>query len=272
MFGETLEFESTLEAQNNEEAVVDENNAADDPAVAGDNSVAENNATENENGTEGAVNDAGNGTEGSFEDTSDYIEVSFGEEVRSLNRDEATYYAQRGIELDQVYQELDYIATTQGLTVDEFLKAQRDARETAYRQQLETRVTDEEAIEDLMNLYRSKEDEKYEQAKLGRKKAEEAERQSRESRIADDFIKLQKEFPEVKDFKSLPASVKQAAANGKDLLAEFLLYQHREGQAVKKAEETAKAAAAASGGSVKSANVDENADRLAAFIKEFNKY
>ncbi len=267
-----LEFESTAEAQENNSAAADEGNAANDPALAGDNADADNNATATDNGTEGAEDNAGNGTDGSLEDTTEYIEIAVTDGVRTLNRDEATHYAQRGVELEATYQKLDYLATAQGITVDEFLKSQLDARENAYRQELESRVPNKDDVEKLMGLYRSQEKEKYEQAILGRKKAEETARQTRESKIADDFLKLQKEFPEVKDYKSLPKEVKSAVAKGQDLMSAYLLHQHREGQAVKKAEESAKAAATASAGSMQSVNKDEQNDRLAAFIKEFNKY
>lgn len=207
-----------------------------------------------EGGGNGAENTSGEGTDGSSDNSDEYIVLRLnGDEVRTLNRDEATHYAQRGIELESVYQKLDYVAVSLGVTVDEFLKNQLDSREDAYRKELETKVSDPATLEELMGLYRTREKEKYEQVILGRKTEQENARQTKESKVADDFLKLQQEFPEVADFKSLPEGVKKAAARGENLLGAYLLHLHREGQAVKKAEENAKVAAKASTGSMNNA-------------------
>ncbi len=274
MFGEDIEFGAAFEADENlgaadEGNAADERNDADGADTGNESGAGKSNGAENsaENGAEGgAAENEGNGDDGSLDNSEDFIEITATDGVRSLNRNEATHYAQRGVELEATYQKLDYLATAQGVSVDEYLKSQLDARENVYRQELETRVHDKESVEKLMGLYRSQEKEKYEQAILGRKKAEETARQTRESKVAEDFLKLQKEFPEVSDFKSLPNSVKSAAAKGEDLLSAYLLHQHREGQAVKKAEESAKAAAAASAGSMNSA-ASPNEDSFKDFRK-----
>ncbi len=257
MFGEDFEFDSAEQAGN--DAGASDNNvpAAGEEGQKGTDTQNGEGADGVKNTDEGAGdgtgNNEGDGPDGSSDSSDKYIELRINDnEVRSLNRDEAMHYAQRGVELEGVYQKLDYLATAQGVSVDDYLKNQLDAREQSYRAELETRVTDKDALEELMGLYRTREKEKYEQAILGRKKAEETARQTRESKIAEDFLKLQKEFPEVSDYKSLPNSVKSAAAKGEDLLSAYLLHRHREGQAVKKAEESAKAAAAASAGSMQS--------------------
>lgn len=201
---------------------------------------------------DGAENDTGNGTESPTDDTDAFLDVSFNDETRTLSRDEAAAYAQKGLELEGMHKKLDYLANAEGKSVDEFLENLLRSREAAHETELKSRITDEAAVNDLMELYRSREKEKYEQTLLGRKKAEEAARASLEGQIADSFLKLQKEFPEVADFKSLPDEVKRAAGKGEDLLSAYLLYRHREGQAVKKAEESAKAAAAATPGSMSS--------------------
>ena len=239
------------------ESFVDDEGVGDNGAEVDSELLPESERGEESNGEsdsdEGAsdgADDEGNGADGSEVDTGDFIEISVNDERRTLNRDEAAQYARRGVELDGMYRKLDYLATASGKTVDDLLQGYLDAREAEYRKGLEARVSDPEAVEQLMEVYRTREKEKYEQAVLGRKKAEETARQTREAQIAEDFIKLQKEFPEVADYKSLPPEVKRAAANGENLLNAYLLHLHREGQAVKKAKANAEAAAAASAGSM----------------------
>nr|DAO88780.1 MAG TPA: hypothetical protein [Caudoviricetes sp.] len=250
-FGQVSQAEIDTENKENNSAKVGSAPRAEDNEGSGAG-VNEKGEGVEKNTDEGTAPNEGNGTVSPEDNTDDYIDVSYNNETRTLNRGEAATYALRGLELEGLHSKLFYLANAEGKSVDEYLENLLTIRENAYREELESRVTDQQALNDLMELYRSREKEKYEQTVLGRKKAEEEERQTRESEIADEFLKLQKEFPEIADFKSLPNEVKSAAAKGENLLSAYLLHRHREGQAVKKAEESAKAAAAASTGSMSS--------------------
>ena len=247
MSGDFIEFEQLAQEETDMEDV-DIKKKEEGADAEGDSS-----GEDAENDTEkGAESDAGNGIENPTDDTDQFLEFSFNNEMRTLNRDEAVAYALKGLELEGMHKKLDYLANADGKSVEEFLETLLTARESAHRQELESRISDENAVNDLMDLYRTREKEKYEQVLLGRNKAQEEAKKSREGQIAEDFLKLQKEFPDIADFKSLPNEVKRAAANGEGLLSAYLLFKHREGQAVKKAEESAKAASAASSGSMSS--------------------
>lgn len=264
---DSLEEMLAVESEEQNEELLDD--TADNEAKADDTSTNGDDGNEPPEGeSETNVNNAtGNGAEGSLDNNDSFIDIEFSDGVRSLSRDEATAYILRGSELEGLHKKLDYLASVNGKSVDEYLEELLKNREDAYRRELETKVTDESTIDDLMEVYRTREKEKYNEVLLGRKNAEEAAKVTRENQIADSFIELQKEFPEITEYKLLPEEVRRSAAKGENLLSAYLLHMHKEQKAVKKAEETAAAAKAASSGSVST----EKADGEKAYITDFEK-
>lgn len=186
------------------------------------------------------------------------LEITYNKAKRTLNKDEATDYAQKGVHYQEkvmpLYNKLDYVAAQRGQSIEEVVDGLLSSDEENHRRGLIERFGEEDndVIEDLMRVYRDGQKQRYERIVADRKKAaEEAatkERESLEARLADEFSELKKEFPEIKEFAELPKSVKAEAANGRDLLSSFLRYRHAEEKKTAEAKAAEEAAAKATTG------------------------
>ena len=103
-----------------------------------------------------------------------------------------------------------------------------------------------------MELYNQKKESTIKAAEEAEAQKQREQQTTLESRLADEFIRLQQEFPEVEKFEALPKSVVSAAAKGQDLLSAYLLYQHTENKKAEAAKKTAEAAKNASTGAMSS--------------------
>jgi hypothetical protein len=169
--------------------------------------------------------------EGTSTDTVEepFLSIQFNHEDKALTREEATTMAQKGYAYDELYSKIHRAAALQGKEVKAFIDGFEKAQDDAYRAELEAKFGDDtETIESLMELYNSKKEStvKAAQSELERQKKEKQD--NLESRLADEFIELQKEFPDIKDFTALPSSVKKAAADGKNLCDAYLRHLHTE--------------------------------------------
>ena len=85
------------------------------------------------------------------------------------------------------------------------------------------------------------------------KAAEQESREAATKRLAEEFMELQKEFPEIKDFQGIPDSVLHQSIGKKiSLLDAYLRYQRSEQKKRDQAEASAKAAKESSTGSMQS--------------------
>lgn len=185
------------------------------------------------------------------------LEVKYDKTHRTLNREEAVSYAQKGMFYETavmpLYNKLDYIAAQRGQSIEEVVDRLMNSDEEHHKQELIERFGEESGIiDDLMKVYRDGQKQKYDKIVADRQKAAEEsasrERESLEARLASEFSELRTEFPEVKEFKDLPTAVKAAAANGRDLLSAYLRYRHSEGKKIADAQASAEAAAKATTG------------------------
>ncbi len=204
-----------------------------------------------------------------------FLSVQFNHENRDMTREQAVEFAQKGLmyeKISPIYHKLDYLAAQQSTNVGALVDALVSAAEDAYKQSLTEKFGDDaQLVEDLMALYHSRNQEKYnkllaDREKTAAKAAQEA-RAQREHRLTGQFMALQKECPEIKNVSDLPKEVVRLAAEGKnDLTAAYLLHKHRQEQKIAAA--TAKAAAQSkqSTGSVQSAENTEAA-AVDAFIR-----
>lgn len=180
------------------------------------------------------------------------LDVKYNKEIRTLNRDEAADYAQKGIfyetkGIEPLYNKLDYIAAQRGQTIEEVVDRLFAEDENSHRQELVDKFgEDSGVIDDLMKVYREGQKQKYDKIVSDRKeaadKAERDKRESLEKRLAGEFSELKAEFPELTEFSELPKEVKTDAANGRDLMSAYMLFRHREEKriaAAKASEETA---------------------------------
>lgn len=186
-----------------------------------------------------------------------FLEIKYFGECVGLTKEEAKNYAEIGRRYSDVRDKLERFATLKGKTVDEFISGLEAAEDAEYRQSLIDRFgNDEEMINQMMELYEMKKQKTVDSAKESRRQAEAAAEQSTNERIAAEFTAMQKDFPELTDFASLPSSVKKAANDGMPLAYAYLLYQHSENKNIAAAKAQAEAAAKKSTGSMNSGEVD----------------
>ena len=180
-----------------------------------------------------------------------FMTVQHNHEDLNLTEAEATDWIQIGMASKAMLETARRAAALKGMDVKSFIESFEKAEDDAYRAELEAKHGDDiDTINGLMELYQSKKDDKVKAAELEAKRQEQERKNTLESRLADEFIELQKEFPEVEQFGDLPKSVKSAAANGKNLLSEYLRFKHSEAKKAEAAKAAAEAAKQASTGNM----------------------
>lgn len=197
------------------------------------------------------------------------LDIEYNRETKTLSHDEAVDLAQKGIffkekGLEQLYNKLDYVAAQKGVSVAEVVDGIIASDEAQKREEYAQRFGDDtETIEIMMNAYKNGQKEKYDKVLKARENADETakaeKKASTESRLAEEFTELKAEFPDIKDFASLPKSViDTSASTGKDLLSCYLRYRRQEEKKIAEETRAAENAAKASTGSGVSAplNVD----------------
>ncbi len=187
-----------------------------------------------------------------------FLVAKYLKEDKPLTRAEAKDWAEKGMHYQSIYDELDYIAAQSGTDVKALVGGLRKQMEEGYRKTLEDKLGDDtETIEKLMTVYRNEQKDKYD--KIVAERAEQKET-NMSTRLADEYIELKKRIPTVPEFKELPESVKRDAAEGMNLTAAFLLYEHNEKIKIADAQESAQAAQNATTGSMQSASDSKTSD------------
>lgn len=136
-------------------------------------------------------------------------------------------------------------------SADEFLDTMITAIDENLRQQcLEDAHGNQAVADELFNLRKSERDKNFNALKEQREKAQQEKRDDKSRQIADDFLRLQKKFPEIKSYGDLPKEVKTyAAKNNVSLLEAKLVIDHDNRLASEKAKADAQSAASSSTGS-----------------------
>ena len=236
-----LEGTTPIEPEKNEGTITenDTETAPQDRGASDDTAVTE----QQDNGA------AAEGTSVAAEEP--FLSIQYNHEIKGLSREEAASLAQKGIYYQGVYDKLDYVATQMDTDVDTLVENLLKKQEDGYRQSLVDKLgEDSDLIDGLMQVYRNNQKEKYDKAVADRKTKTET---AMTSRLADEFVELRAEFPELEEFKDLPDTVKKKAAEGMNLTAAFLLYKHNENKRIAAAQDSAIAAEKASAGSASSA-------------------
>ena len=180
-----------------------------------------------------------------------FMTVQHNHEDLNLTEAEATDWIQIGMASKAMLETARRAAALKGMDVKSFIESFEKAEDDAYRAELEAKHGDDiDTINGLMELYQSKKNDKVKAAEAEANRQEQERKNNLESRLADEFIELQKEFPEVEQFGDLPKSVKSAAANGQNLLSEYLRFKHSEAKKAEAAKATAEAAKQASTGNM----------------------
>ena len=254
---------TTLDTENQPEA--NENH------TEGAEQTAEGEQTEGESTEPAENNEEGNQT-GIEEPAAPFMAVKYNHETRELTEEDARRYAQIGINYENtkksIYDKLDYAAALKGVTVDELVGELISGPEEEQRQKLkEMYGDDEDSIELGMRIFREQRNADYQKIIDNRtaeaERADEKVKNDTRSRLADEYIQLKAEIPEVPEYDKLPDSVIREAASGKrDLLSAYLLYQRKQEKQIEAAKITEKAAQSASTGQMKSD--EENDSSLTA--------
>lgn len=180
-----------------------------------------------------------------------FLEIKYLKENKTLTRDEAKNFAEIGMHYSDVRETLERVAAIKGMSVQDLVTSIETEQDEAYRRELAERFgDDEETINIMMEHYQNGKQEKIDAAKNKRLQDEATAEQNINTRLANEFIELQKEFPELLEFADLPESVRRAAAEGKDLTHAYLLHQHRENKKIAEAKASQAKAAASSAGSM----------------------
>lgn len=258
-----------------EENTVLENTTSQEPET----SVAEDVETATEGAPEGEVNtntanDSGNDSAGNAANETaappaPFLEIKYNHESKGLTREEAATLAQKGMHYEGLYQNLERIADLKGVTVKELINGFETEQDEAYRRELAEKFgNDEETINIMMEHYQAEKGKKIDAAKNKRLQDEATAEQNINTRLANEFIELQKEFPELQEFADLPESVRRAAAEGMGLTYAYLLHQHRENKKIAAAKASEEAAAAKSAGSMAdNPSADTKTDAEKSFLK-----
>lgn len=201
-------------------------------------------------------------------DNTPFLSFRFNHEDKALTREEAVNAAQIGLKYGALSEKLDRAAAIKGVNAESLLDSIINADREAYKASLAERLGEDggEMIDRLMRVYDMEQAEKYKKSVESREAEQKQSEQSLNERLAAEFLELKAEFPEFLEYGSLPAEVRRAAENGKDLMSALLLHKHREKKAIAKAEQQAAAAAKATAGSLSGEGDNVNADEK-SFLK-----
>lgn len=220
---EALEEDTTPNAEPTSETAEAENSEAVPQADEGN--------AERSDDTPVAENDKENSNE-------DFLTVTYMHEQKIFNRDEAVKYVQMGVNYERfepLISKLDYLAAVNGVTREEFIEKQLTSYEEAVRQDIIARFgEDEDTVKEMLDYTKQKHQKAYDAMLAKQKQDEETAKETTETRLAEEFTRLCKEFPELteKGFKGLPQSVKQAGFKGENLLNAYLYYKHSENKKI----------------------------------------
>ena len=251
---QVLEDTTLTETGETEDETLD---TAEGSNAAGEN-VDESELAEAEDGT--ADNDGEGGN------NEPLLTVRYNHADKSLTMAEAKELAQKGLKFDSMsdmLNDISYLAAIQDKTPAELIKGYIEAGENLKRRELiEKYGEDSEVVEILMERFKNDNQQKFTAVKETYKQKEAEEEQNINQRIADDFLKMKADFPELTDYAALPIEVKQQAVNGTPLRYAYLEFKYAQEKAVNTAKAQAASAAKKSTGSMatgENENSTENA-------------
>ena len=253
-----------------------ESQSATSDTLSADDSLENNSATapqeQSANGAPGV--EGGTSTDdGGNEPPAPFMTIQHNDEDVNLTEAEATDWIRVGMASKAMLESVRRAAALEGVDVKTFIESFEKKRDESYRNELIAKYGEAEmdTVNKLMELYQSKKEGTVNAAKEAEKRQKAEEQKTIEGRIADEFIELQKEFPDIKDFESLPKSVKAAASKGENLLFSYLRFQHSEARKAEAARKTAEVAQKASGGSLNSTPEEHQNSVMKAMMEVFSK-
>lgn len=244
---------------------VDTNTNAE-PTIAnasGEADTETNTSEENEQAEQNGTDDV---------DSAPFLSVRFNHEDRELTQAEAQSFAQKGMQAEPLMADLRYLAAQDGhKSVKEFVENLKKTAHNTRLDNIRSQLVDD-TDEDMLNAILSAEVQKFKDAagviEADERKAFESEYENEHQRLADEFISLQKEFPNLKEFKDVPKQVLQLAQKEKiTLLDAQLRFQHAENKKTTQSKQSSAAASESSTGSMQSNSSDASSAVVDAMRK-----
>ena len=167
----------------------------------------------------------------------DGVEFSRSEALKLINQGQKFNENAENLEL------LDMIAAASSKAdginysdVSEFVVSLKSAiDDSLYQECLNDTDGDEEIAKELFEARKAKRDKHYSEILANRQAQREEKNKEKTQRVADEFLDLQKEFPEFASYADLPKEVKEyAQKNDVSLLSAKLLIDHRNKRAAEK--------------------------------------
>lgn len=200
------------------------------------------------------------------------VPVKYNKQYRELTPEEAGVLAQKGMKYDALepqLQKLRQMAAISGRSLSQMVDSIYQAGEALARQELLRRTGGDAALADqLMEARKLKGDKAFADALAAEQRDAQADRADTTRRLADDFLELQREFPDIARLDDIPDPVLEAAARkGTSLTAEYLLFRHREEQRIARARADGKTAGDAAVGSMQDFGSSDGTPALSAMLK-----
>lgn len=197
------------------------------------------------------------------------LPVRFNHKSHQLTAEQATAYAQMGMKYEAqalLREKLDRLASGSGKTVEQMVDMLMESQDKLLRSQLLERCNgDQEKADLLLEKELARRQAAYDEVTRQRVAAAEQEEKDFTERMAEQFMELQKEFPELEAFDSLPPSVVDLAAQ-KDisLLDAYLRHRLKEDRRVEQNRTAAATAAKAGIGSQSGGGIQQETDPVIA--------
>ena len=183
------------------------------------------------------------------------LPVKFRHEHRELSQEQATAYAQMGLQYEaeqETRDQLAILAAGRGQSVKEFVGSlMRYDEKILMDEKMEITHGNKEEAEKLFKLDMEARKTAHAHRVQQERDADAQQEQSIRDRIAAEYEELRTHVPELAEFAHVPQSVvNDAVKNGRHLYDAYLRYQHEEGKKIQQNRATQAAAAAASTGSL----------------------
>lgn len=161
------------------------------------------------------------------------LDIKYNKVSRSLNREDATRYAQMGLKFESLQptiKKLQYLAAADGQTFEGLVDGIVNGVEADKLEKFKAKANgDEEILNALIEADKRKAGKAYDDMIAAEQKAEEESKQDEIKTLANEFNTLQKEIPKFSDnkFESVPEEVlKIREKNNITLLDAYLRYEN----------------------------------------------
>lgn len=203
------------------------------------------------------------------ETTTFTVPIRFNHERRDLSVEEAASYAQKGLAAEPVMSKLRYIAATQNKSVGQVVDGILSEYEQSRIDKIVKRVGgDMDLANELIAAQKQKDQKALGDMIAAQQIAQQQEAADENKRLADGFLQLQKEFPQISEIGKVPRSViSDAIDKNISLLDSYLRFLHSENRRIEEAKATQEAAARAAVGSQKSPDTRHISAEIEALIR-----